>query len=99
MTRGYPTSHMLSPGSVITGLSRHKAMDELLDWILIADQLPLALEMILRHSHIPRIANNVDDTRVARVEIVVALDNPRPRNAKQVTIASSVGSRDDPIDV
>src|SRR6185312_7859247 len=94
-----PTANVFPPGSVITGTPGHKAFNELLDGVVITEQLAFALEMILRDSYIPRIASDVDDTLVARIEILVTFYDPGPSHASQVTVAGRTRSRNDAVDI
>ena len=77
----------------------HEALNELLDGIVITEQLALALEMILRDGYVPGVASDVDDTWVARIEILVAFYDPWPRHVAQIAIAGRAGAWNDPVDI
>ena len=51
--------------------------------------------VILRDDHVARIANDIDDARIARIEALMALDDARPRHAVEVSLrgASRIGNQ------
>src|ERR1035441_5084182 len=71
---GYqPGCYIVSPRSVRVEISCHEPGCVFFERILVVDQAALALKVVSRQQHIPRVPHDVDDSWVARIEILVAL--------------------------
>src|SRR5580704_19228307 len=69
---------MLSPRTARPSLACQELLDKCFDRHIVSDLPDLAVIVILRNHHIPRIANDVDHARISRIETLMALDDPRP---------------------
>jgi hypothetical protein len=55
--------------------------------------------MVLRKRNVSRVANNVDDARIAGIEALVALDNSRPRYSVEVSLGGCFRIGDQVVDI
>src|SRR5258706_1224278 len=99
MTGCEPARHMLSPRPIKRSLPRNETAHVFGKRKLIGDQLTLALKVVLRDHHIPRVADDVDYSRIARIEVLMALDDPRARRTHQVPITGHFRTRNHTVDV
>jgi hypothetical protein len=93
-----PACHILSPGTVGTGMAGNKTLNEGVDWGIIADKAPLALKVILGNRHIARIADDVDYPGIAGIKVLVAFQQTGSRQAIEGSLAQSLRVRNDAID-
>jgi hypothetical protein len=82
-----------------TRLARQKARDELLNRRIVLDFPDLPMIVILRNNHVAGIPNNVDNTRITRIEALVALNNAWARQAIEVSFGSASRIRNQSIDI
>src|SRR5881394_47003 len=90
---------MLSPRSVEAGFAGKKLTHKIGEWKSIGDNFALALKVILRDHDVAGVADDIDHLFVSRIEILVALDNARTRNAHKVAVARDFRAGNDAIDV
>ena len=74
--------------------SADKPRDELLQRIIFADGAPLDVEMKFREHHVARIANDVNQLFISRIEILMALDIARPGHVFEMPLRQSFRVRD-----
>ena len=66
------------------GLAGQEARNEFLNRRIVLDFPDLTMIVVLRNDDVARVANDVDDARITRIEALMALDNARPRHADEI---------------
>ena len=90
---------VLSPRPVRAGFAGKEAGNEFLNRRIVFDLSDLAMIVVLRDDDVARVANDVDDARIARIEALMALDNPRPRHPVEIFLARAGRIGNQAIDV
>jgi hypothetical protein len=66
---------------------------------VVLDYSALAVEVILGESDIPRVTHNVDDSRIARIEVLVALQYTGSRHARKMPLGERFRVRGQLVDI
>src|SRR5437879_2528839 len=90
-TGGEPTAYVIPPApQPWPVLGFHPPGNKIFNWKLIAEGAFLHLPVIIRHGDISRIANNINNSFVTRIETLVTLDDPRPRQIAHSAVRMGV---------
>src|SRR5581483_8453399 len=80
-----PTCNIFRPGSPIRRdePSSNEIANKLLNRVIILYEAVFAVKLEIRKRHVPRIANHIQNLGIARIEVLMTLQNARPRNPLQ----------------
>src|SRR5579872_2356525 len=82
-----------------TRFSGNEPTDEFGHRIIVIDSFALAMIVILGHDDVAGIANDVDDSGIARIETLVTLDYARPGHAVKMALRGGSGVGNQLMDV
>lgn len=66
--------------------------------MIVGDPKP-AMTMVLRNDNVPRVANDVDRSRITGIKAVVALDDLGRSHPVEVSLCGAFGMMDQPMDI
>lgn len=96
--RSNPTSNVLAPGDI--EIAPDEAIcDVLFNWIRIVEHAIFSTKIIKGDRDVAWVPDEIDHFRIARIEIFMALDDTRPRDALQCPARTSYGVWNDVFDV
>src|SRR5436309_7364042 len=72
-----------------TGLAGQEPVAEFLNRIVVFDLSAFAMVVVLRKSYVSWVTNDVNDSRIARVEALMALDDPRSGHPVKVPLGGA----------
>src|SRR5690349_9541141 len=82
-----PAAKMVVPvGKIRHEFAFNEASDELIDRIAVGNFVALNAVVVHRNGYVARVAEDVNDARVARIEVFMALQNSRPACLEQDSI-------------
>ena len=96
-----PGAHVLIPGTPL--FRSQSAVDEIVDVaferVAVVNLAVLSLKVVIGEHDIPRVADDVNDSPVAMIKIVVSLNDARARCAFECSIGLVRGVGNEPLDV
>src|SRR5438876_8780643 len=95
-----PTRDVVSPRSEFSiEIGPQEAWDKCFHGILLGYVSGFHIVVIIRHTYIPGIADDVDNSLVSRLEALVAFQNAGPGQAPHHVVRIEINLRNAPLDV